>query len=182
MWVSFFLHRITENFVENLSGVARSLVLAGHLLYASPLASCSQHASGTNMVLWPGTYLTRPSLCYATGKPISTVSPSRPTKPTITAISSKTRSQATDNGLFVVQLQTTPHLGNFCESTNKKLGFRPAPNRHKRARMDKLSPCWEHYQLLLCQLSTPWAIHWVCHLIYRSPWTFFHINILHFMS
>ena len=51
------------------SGVARSLVLAGHLLYASPLA---QHLrtlrvrlrdmSGTNMVLWPVTYPARPGL------------------------------------------------------------------------------------------------------------------------
>ena len=55
------------------SGVARSLVLAGHLLYASPLASClhtllvrSCDMSGTNMVLWPGTCPTRPSLRYAT--------------------------------------------------------------------------------------------------------------------
>ena len=44
------------------SGVARSLVLAGHLLYASPLASRPRalrarllDMSGTNTVLWAGT-------------------------------------------------------------------------------------------------------------------------------
>ena len=52
------------------SGVARSLVLAGHLLYTSPLASCSRtrlrDRSGTNMVPWPGTCPARPALRYAT--------------------------------------------------------------------------------------------------------------------
>ena len=55
------------------SGVARSLVLGGHLLYASPLASrsCVLRArlcdmSGTNMVLWAGTCPARPALRYAT--------------------------------------------------------------------------------------------------------------------
>ena len=45
-----------------------------HMLYASPLASrshalCarSHNISGTNMVLWPGTYPPRPALCYFTG-------------------------------------------------------------------------------------------------------------------
>ena len=50
--------------------VARSLVLAGHLLYASPLAlrSCARlrDMSGTNMLLWPGTCPARPGLRYAT--------------------------------------------------------------------------------------------------------------------
>ena len=55
------------------SGVARSLVLAGHLLYGSPLAlpshalparSCDM--SGMNMALWLGTCLARPALHYAT--------------------------------------------------------------------------------------------------------------------
>ena len=55
-----------------ISGVARSLVLAGHLLYASPLASLSRalrarlrDMSGTDMahmVLWAGTCPARPAL------------------------------------------------------------------------------------------------------------------------
>ena len=55
------------------SGVARSLVLAGHLLYASLLASLSRalrarlrDMSGTDMVLWAGTCPARPALRYAT--------------------------------------------------------------------------------------------------------------------
>ena len=55
------------------SGVARSLVLAGDLLYARPLASRSRAIrarlramSGTNMVLWAGTCPARPALRYAT--------------------------------------------------------------------------------------------------------------------
>ena len=55
------------------SGVARSLVLAGHSLYASPLALRSRalrarlrDMSRTNTVLWPGTCPARPGLCYAT--------------------------------------------------------------------------------------------------------------------
>ena len=59
--------------VNEFSGVARSLELAGHLLYASPLASLSRvlhmrsrDMSGTNVVLWPGTCPDRPDLCYAT--------------------------------------------------------------------------------------------------------------------
>ena len=56
------------------SGIARLLVLAGHLLYASLLASrlrvlyarlCGD-LSGTNMVLWRGTGPHRPALRYAT--------------------------------------------------------------------------------------------------------------------
>ena len=46
---------------DAISGVARSLVLAGHLLYASPLASYSRalsvrarDMSGTNMVVLTG--------------------------------------------------------------------------------------------------------------------------------
>ena len=64
----FFGHPIFE-----FSGVARLLVLAGHLLYASLLAprSCALRArlcdmSGTNMALWPGTCPPRPALRYAT--------------------------------------------------------------------------------------------------------------------
>ena len=56
------------------SGVARSLLLAGHLLYASSRESNNTSArarsrdmSGTNMVLWPGTCPARPGLRYATG-------------------------------------------------------------------------------------------------------------------
>ena len=56
------------------SGVAKPLVLAGHLLYASPLASCLcalcailHTMSGTNIVLWLGTCLARPVLRYTTG-------------------------------------------------------------------------------------------------------------------
>ena len=53
------------------SGVARSLVLARHLLYTSPLAwrvLCARlcDMSRTSMVLWPGTCPARPSLHYAT--------------------------------------------------------------------------------------------------------------------
>ena len=56
-----------------VSGVATSLVLAGHLLYASLLASPSctlrtrlRDMSRMNMMLWLGTCLARPSLRYAT--------------------------------------------------------------------------------------------------------------------
>ena len=56
------------------SGIARSLVLAGHLLYASPLSLflCalrvrSHDMSRTNMMLWPGTCPAKPSLRYTTG-------------------------------------------------------------------------------------------------------------------
>ena len=55
------------------SGIARSLVLDGHLLYASPLASHSRmlrarmhDMSETNEVLWPGMCPARPGLRYAT--------------------------------------------------------------------------------------------------------------------
>ena len=52
------------------SSIARSLVLAGHLLYPSrlhkALCSRSRDMSGTNMVLWPDTCPARPSLGYAT--------------------------------------------------------------------------------------------------------------------
>ena len=55
------------------SGIAKSSVLAGHLLYASSLAlhshvlcARSHDISRTNMVLWLGTCPARPSLCYTT--------------------------------------------------------------------------------------------------------------------
>ena len=60
-------------YVES-SRVARSLVFAGHLLYASPLALCLcvlrarlHDKSGMNIMLWPGTCLARPVLRYAIG-------------------------------------------------------------------------------------------------------------------
>ena len=62
------------------SGITRLLVLAGHLLYASPLASrlrglraklCDM--SRMNMVLWPGTCPARPGLHHATGYNIYTL-------------------------------------------------------------------------------------------------------------
>ena len=55
------------------SGVARSLALARHLLYASPLAlrlnmlrTRLRDMNGTNMVLWPGICPAIPGLSYAT--------------------------------------------------------------------------------------------------------------------
>ena len=61
-------------YIAAISGVARSLVLAGHLLYASPLASLSRALRarlrdmiGTDMVLWVATCPARPALHYATG-------------------------------------------------------------------------------------------------------------------
>ena len=70
-----FLHKVLSRKCNGVlaSCVARSLVLTGHLLYASPLASCScalrarlRDMTGTNMVLWLGTCLARPGLCYTT--------------------------------------------------------------------------------------------------------------------
>ena len=75
---SFKLFSLQLQWDTSTSGVARSFVLAGHLLYVShqPLGrlttlTCAPHVrshdmSGTNMVLWQGTCPVRPGLHYAT--------------------------------------------------------------------------------------------------------------------
>ena len=70
-----FLHQVLSRNCNGVpaSCIARSLVLTGHLLYASPLASHSRvlcvrlrDMRGMNMVLWLATCLARPGLRYAT--------------------------------------------------------------------------------------------------------------------
>ena len=69
-----FLYITLCEWSNQTSGVARSLVLARHLLYTIPLALRSHmlgarlcDMSGTNMVLWPGTCHPGPAFAHATG-------------------------------------------------------------------------------------------------------------------
>ena len=71
VWKPGFLSKnmnLMLQWIGNISSVARSLVLAGHLLYPSRshkvLRSRSRDMSGTNIVLWLGMCLARPGLGY----------------------------------------------------------------------------------------------------------------------